>query len=101
MAQRYEAKKQKNILGNVLGWYREIWEFAGINNGESWRQRSTKSFYETWRSLGFVKNTTFFYSISLSDMGIAGGSDGKESTCSAGDPDWIPGLGTSPGEGNR
>ena len=29
-----------------------------------------------------------------------GGSDGKESPCSAGDPGSIPGLGRSPGEGN-
>ena len=29
-----------------------------------------------------------------------GGSDGKESTCNAGDPDWIPGSGRSPEEGN-
>ena len=28
------------------------------------------------------------------------GSDGKESTCNAGDPGSIPGLGRSPGEGN-
>ena len=28
------------------------------------------------------------------------GSDGKESGCNAGDPDSIPGLGKSPGEGN-
>ena len=28
-----------------------------------------------------------------------GGSDGKESACSAGDPGSIPGLGRSPGEG--
>ena len=27
-------------------------------------------------------------------------SVGKESACSAGDPDWIPGLGRFPGEGN-
>ena len=27
-------------------------------------------------------------------------SDGKESTCNAGDPGSIPGLGRSPGEGN-
>ena len=32
---------------------------------------------------------------------IPGGSDGKESACSAGDLDLIPGLGRSPGEGNR
>ena len=29
-----------------------------------------------------------------------GGSDGKESACTAEDPGSIPGLGRSPGEGN-
>ena len=29
-----------------------------------------------------------------------GGSDGKESTCNAGDAGWIPGSGIFPGEGN-
>ena len=33
-------------------------------------------------------------------MGFPGDSDGKESTCSVGDPGLIPGLGRSPGEGN-
>ena len=32
--------------------------------------------------------------------GIPGGSDGKESACTVGDPGSIPGLGRSPGEGN-
>ena len=32
--------------------------------------------------------------------GFPGGSDGKASTCNAGDLSSIPGLGTSPGEGN-
>ena len=32
--------------------------------------------------------------------GFLGGSDGKESTCNAGDLGSIPGLGRSPGEGN-
>ena len=32
--------------------------------------------------------------------GFPGGSDGKESSCSAGDLGSIPGLGRSPGEGN-
>ena len=31
---------------------------------------------------------------------IYGGSDGKESACSVGDPGSIPGSGRSPGEGN-
>ena len=34
-------------------------------------------------------------------MGFPGGSTGKESTCSVGDLDSIPGMGRSPGEGNR
>ena len=33
-------------------------------------------------------------------MGFPGGSDGKESACSAGDWGLIPGSGRSPGEGN-
>ena len=33
-------------------------------------------------------------------MGSPGGSDSKESACSAGNPDSIPGLGRSPEEGN-
>ena len=32
--------------------------------------------------------------------GVPGGSDGKESACSAGDLGSIPGLGRTPGEGN-
>ena len=32
--------------------------------------------------------------------GFPGGSAGKDSTCNAGDPGLIPGLGRSPGEGN-
>ena len=33
-------------------------------------------------------------------LGFPGSSAGKESTCNAGDPGSIPGLGRSPGEGN-
>ena len=33
-------------------------------------------------------------------QGFPGGSDGKESACSAGDTGSIPGLGKSPGEGH-
>ena len=32
-------------------------------------------------------------------MGFPGGSDSKESTCNAGDPGLIPGLGRSPEKG--
>ena len=37
---------------------------------------------------------------SWDDEGFPGGSDGKESACSAEDLDLIPGLGRSPGEAN-
>ena len=33
-------------------------------------------------------------------VGFPGSSDGKESACSSGDLNLIPGLGRSPGEGN-
>ena len=33
-------------------------------------------------------------------VGFPGSSDGKESSCGAGDPGSIPGLGRPPGEGN-
>ena len=33
-------------------------------------------------------------------QGFPGGSDSKESACNAGDPDFIPGSGRSPGKGN-
>ena len=34
------------------------------------------------------------------EYGFPGASVGKDSTCNAGDPGSIPGLGRSPGEGN-
>ena len=37
----------------------------------------------------------------FSVWGFPDGSDGKASACNAGDPGSIPGLGRSPGEGNR
>ena len=36
----------------------------------------------------------------LAYRGSPGGSGGKDSACNAGDPDSVPGLGRSPGEGN-
>ena len=38
--------------------------------------------------------------IFINHKGLPGGSDGKESAHSMGDPGSIPGLGRSPGEGN-
>ena len=50
-----------------------------------------------------VTNISIKYCLSfilLKVWGFSGGSDGKESTCNAGDLSLIPGLGRSPGEGN-
>ena len=41
----------------------------------------------------------FWYGLQARE-GFPGGSDGKVSVCSAGDPGSIPGSGRSPGEGN-
>ena len=35
----------------------------------------------------------------IKQLGFPGGSDGKESACSAGDLSSVPGSGRSPGEG--
>ena len=40
-----------------------------------------------------------FNTLSRFVMGFPGGSDGKDSTCNAGEADLIPGLERSPGEG--
>ena len=41
-----------------------------------------------------------YYTSYAVSPGLPGGSDGKEATCNVGDLGSIPGLGTSPGEGN-
>ena len=41
-----------------------------------------------------------YFSFIRVNKGFSGGSDSKESACSAGDLGLIPGLGRSPGEGN-
>ena len=42
----------------------------------------------------------FYLFLAVPLMGFPGGSDGKASSCNAGDLGLIPGLGRSPGEGN-
>ena len=48
----------------------------------------------------FTPSCLHNYSVLCYLRGFPGGSDGKESVCNAGDPNSIPGLGRSPGEGN-
>ena len=40
------------------------------------------------------------WATNMFSLGFPGGSDGKESSCNAGDQGSIPGLGRSPGEGH-
>ena len=65
---------------------REAWSAAVRGVTKSWTQLSD------WTEM---KATIFQLS-----MGFPGGSNGKESTCNAGNLGSIPGLGRSPGEGN-
>ena len=70
----------------------------------------TKILQTMWHGQKSLKEKTHkkqcsiaLYSYLLSSnliKGFLGGSDGKESACSVGDPGLIPGLGQSPGEGN-
>ena len=55
----------------------------------------TMIFFSTQNSL-----VRFQFGVDGVNKDFSGGSDSKESACSAGDPDSIPGLGRSPGEGN-
>ena len=48
---------------------------------------------------GSSQCTSMFYD-NIMYAGFPGSSAGKESTCNAGDPHWIPELGRSPGKGN-
>ena len=41
----------------------------------------------------------YSYYLIYNSLGFPGGSDGKESACTVGDPGLIPGSGKSPGEG--
>ena len=52
------------------------------------------------KSSSIVWKMCLFFLFPLIMTSLPGGSDGKESACSVGDPGLIPGLGRSPGEGN-
>ena len=72
-----------------LGEYPRCWEW--------WCYRDT-------RCLVCPSKEHFCFVLHLQTVNLVedflGGSDGKESAHNAGDPDWIPGLGRSLGEGN-
>ena len=55
---------------------------------------------EGWGALSFMSPEPKLAMKSLHSEGFPGGSDGKESACSAGDLGSVPGLGRSPGGGH-
>ena len=65
--------------------------FNGRNLGEVLQGDSISNGLASWEGFGQVEDHRWSF---------LGGSVGKKSVCSAGDPDLIPGSGRSPGEGN-
>ena len=55
--------------------------------------------FNTLREINYHQCEVYCFKISTAIL-FPGGSDGKASVYNAGDPDSIPGLGRSPGEGN-
>ena len=64
-------------------------------------QRWTFSYHtiQQWHSWVFTQRSWKFI-VNNEDLGLPGGSDNKESPCSAGDPGSMPGSGRSSGEGH-
>ena len=110
LMQRNDSLEKTLILGKIegkrKGWKRVRW-LVGITDLMDMSLSKLQELVmdrEAWCAAvhGITKSQT-----RLSDwtevkvhMSFPGGSDSKESACSAGDPGWIPGLGRSPGEGN-
>ena len=81
--QGYSYSKQACTLGI-------LWTSTGVSSGFSLPKDSSPYFGSQWNLTIYVY--TFFF--------FPGGSNGKESTCNAGDPGLVLGMGRSPGEGN-
>ena len=63
----------------------------------TWEAPASVSTFQLGLCFFFYYFLPHFWGVSLD---FSGGSDGKESTCNAGDPGSIPGSGRYPGEGN-
>ena len=70
---------------------------ANTESGKQLCRYSNKYFIKMNQSIALFE---FYRTISFSSGGFPGGSDGKESACSARDMGAIPGSGRSPGKGN-
>ena len=75
------------VLNSLPGPLTILYFIPPTNQVAGTSQKTPFSTNQAIRSLGEV-------------LGFPGGSDSKESACSAGDPGSVPRLGRSPGEGN-
>ena len=73
--------------------------------GKGYMLRPPCSFDKTLLAFALIHfvlqdQTCLLFWLSLDFLGFPSGSDGKKFACNTGDPGSIPGLGSSPGEGN-
>ena len=67
----------------------------------SWSQKERACIFSRKSvATGFIPDSVSVYTLFNPSLGFPGGSDGKESTCDAGDVGSIPGLGRAPGKGS-
>ena len=105
-----ESMVTRAHLGNWLGkeswvkvccvtiWW-DVWPMHPHHNTELWAKG------QMWKSWPWKNDLPIHSGLEIRQwfavtQGFRGSSDGKESACNAGDPDSIPGLWRSPGEGN-
>ena len=82
-----------------------VWVFYSIlwtnpNDSSAWVSPFSKFLHFVFGNLLCLSFTVIFSWVYVIVWGFPGGSDSKESACSAGDPGSVPGSGRSPGEGH-
>ena len=85
----------KDKLSNEIGWG---WDGGSTGKGYMYTYDRVMLLYG--RNQHNIVNNYLPIRDTSHSWGFPGGSDGKESTCNAGDLTPIPGSGRSPGEGN-
>ena len=91
------AIHSSNLAWKIL-WTEVPGRLQSMDYKRIWHDLATKQQRVTERLYGVLK--IYVWIPPLTSSGFPCGSAGKESTCNVGDPDLIPRLGRSPGEGN-